>query len=160
MEDLEKPLPLQSFRFLIRIGDNDEIVGAFSRISGIKMTVETIEGRAGNDNRGVKEATPVFTRFEPVTMSKGVIGSSDFLDWLLSSSADMHSGPTGKNLKRSIEVIALNDKGKPGVMWTLQNAMPIGYELSPMDGGRSEVLTESVTFAITGIKREIPPAEE
>ena len=38
--------------------------------------------------------------------------------------------------------------------------MPIGYELSPMDGNRSEVLTESLTFVITGVKRAIQPPLE
>ena len=38
--------------------------------------------------------------------------------------------------------------------WTLKDAMPIAYELAPMDGARSEVLTESVTFAIHGVDRE------
>lgn len=37
--------------------------------------------------------------------------------------------------------------------WILQGAMPIGYELDPMDSSRSEVLTESITFAITGLER-------
>ena len=51
-------------------------------------------------------------------------------------------------------MIALDDAGNRGVIWTLKDAMPIGYELSPMDGSRSEVLTESVTFAIHGVDRE------
>ena len=55
------------------------------------------------------------------------------------------------------DVITLTDKGVPGVIWTLQDAMPIGYELSPMDGSRSEVLTESITFAFTGMKRTTQP---
>ena len=37
--------------------------------------------------------------------------------------------------------------------WTLSQAMPMGYELSELDGRRSEVLMESVTFALTGLKR-------
>ena len=37
--------------------------------------------------------------------------------------------------------------------WVLRDAMPIGYELDPMDSSRSEVLTESITFAITGLER-------
>jgi hypothetical protein len=41
------------------------------------------------------------------------------------------------------------------VVWTLLDAMPIRYELSPMDSSRSEVLTESVTFAVQGVEREV-----
>lgn len=151
------PEPIQTFRFLIRVGNDEQISAAFSRFSGIRMAVETIQTRAGDDSRGVKEYTPVFTSYEPVTLSKGVVGDNEFLDWILSASADVHSGPTGNNLLRTIDVITLNQHGDVGVTWTLQNAMPIGYELAPLDGSRSEVLTESVTFAITGVKRTAAP---
>ena len=149
--------PLRSFRFLVKMGAGGEVSAAFARFSGIQMEMETIQVRSGSDSRGVKEYTPVFTSYEPVTLSKGVVGDNEFLDWILSASADVHSGPTGNNLLRTIDVITLNQHGDVGVTWTLQNAMPIGYELAPLDGSRSEVLTESVTFAITGVKRTAAP---
>ena len=145
--------PIQAFRFLVRVGDSEEISAAFSRFSGIKMEVETIQFRAGSDARGVKEYTPVFTSYAPVTLSKGVVGDNEFLDWLLSAGASAYTGPTGSDLRRTVQVIALDQKGEPAVGWILQGAMPIGYELAPMDGSRSEVLTESITFAITGLER-------
>ena len=42
-----------------------------------------------------------------------------------------------------------------GVIWTLKNAMPIGYQLGGMDASRSEILVETMTFAITGMDRTI-----
>ena len=152
-QDLRRPDPLTAFRFLIRVGDSQQISAAFSRFSGVRMEVETIQTRDGDDNRGVKEYTPVFTSYAPVTLSKGVVGDNEFLDWMLSACADVHTGPTGVNLRRTIDVITLNERGRPGVIWTLQEAMPIGYELAPLESSRSEVLTESLTFAITGMKR-------
>ena len=149
--------PIQVFRFLVRVGDNEEISAAFSRFSGIKMNVEAIQFREGSENRGVKEYTPVFTSYEPVTLSKGVVGDNECMDWLCASSASMLTGPTGDKMRRTIDVIALTDQGIPGVTWTLQEAMPIGYELAPMDSSRSEVLTESITFAFTGMKRTTAP---
>ena len=74
--------PIQAFRFLVRVGDSEEISAVFSRFSGIKMEVETIQFRAGSDARGVKEYTPVFTSYAPVTLSKGVVGDNAFMDWL------------------------------------------------------------------------------
>ena len=147
------PEPIQTFRFLIRVGNDEQISAAFSRFSGIRMSVETIQNRAGDDSRGVKEYTPVFTSYEPVTLSKGVVGDNEFLDWLLSAGASAYTGPTGSDLRRTVQVIALDQKGEPAVGWILQGAMPIGYELDPMDSSRSEVLTESITFAITGLER-------
>lgn len=154
------PEPIQAFRFLIRVGDGKEISAAFSRFSGIHMQVESFQFRSGDDSRGVKDYVPVFTSYAPVTLSKGVVGDNEFLEWMFAACADVHSGPTGNELRRTIDVISLNEYGEPGVTWTLQNAMPIGYELSPLDSSRSEVLTESITFAITGMKRTTSPWNE
>ena len=54
-------------------------------------------------------------------------------------------------------MVALDDAGNRGVIWTLQDAIPIRYELSPMDSSRSEVLSESVTFDIGGMERTVGP---
>ena len=149
------PEPLKAFRFLVEV--EGDAVGAFSQFSGIKMQVQTIQARAGNDGRGVQEYVPVLTSFDPVTLTKGVIGNNAFLDWIFAASASTHAGPTGTRLYRTLNVIALDDAGNRGVIWSLADAMPIGYELSPMDSSRSEVLTESVTFAIHGMDRTIGP---
>ena len=149
--------PLQSFRFrfFIQLGSGKPVSAAFSSFSGIRMKVETISHRDGDDMRGVQPGVPVLTRFQPVTLSKGVIGDNELLEWLLAASAGYETGPTGKDLKRDIDVIAVNDMGEDAVTWTLKNAMPIGYEMSPMDGSRSEVLMESVTFYIEGMRRTV-----
>ena len=145
--------PLKAFRFLIEV--DGDAVGAFTQFSGIRMEVQTIQARSGSDLRGVQEIVPVMTRFEPVTLTKGVIGNNDFLNWLFAAAASTHTGPTGVNLYRTLNVIALDDAGRRGVIWSLKDAMPIRYELSPMDSSRSEVLSESVTFAVRGMERTV-----
>lgn len=154
------PEPIQSFRFLIQVGDRSGISAAFTGFSGVKMQVDTLQSRSGNDNRGVQDYVPVLTRYAPVTLSKGVVGDNEFLDWLLSAAADLSAGPTGSNLRRTIDVVTLNARGDPAVTWTLKDAMPIGYETAPLDGSRSEVLMESLTFAITGMKRTAQPLKQ
>ena len=147
--------PLRSFRFLVEV--DGDAVGAFTQFSGIKMEIRTIQARSGSDIRGVQEYVPVMTSFEPVTLTKGVIGNNEFLNWLFAAAASTNSGPSGSRLYRTINVIALDDAGNRGVIWSLKDAMPIRYELSPMDSTRSEVLSESVTFAITGMERSVGP---
>lgn len=145
--------PFKAFRFLVEMENSGVVVGAFSQFSGVKMEVDTVQARSGNDNRGVQEYIPVLTRFTPVTLTKGVVGDNDFLDWLFSAAAGPETGPSSDGLRRTLNIVALDDKGNPGVTWSLKNALPIGYELMPMDGSRSEVLSESLTFAITGMER-------
>lgn len=148
--------PFQSFRFLVEVeNQKGAVVAAFSQFSGVNMTVETVQARDGGDNRGVQQVIPVLTRFEPVTLTKGVVGDNAFLDWLFSAAAGVSTGPRGGDeLYRTLNVVALDDRGERGVTWSLKNALPIGYSLNPMDGGRSEVLAESLTFAITGLERK------
>lgn len=154
--------PFKAFRFLVEVESGGAVVAAFSQFSGVKMEVQTVQARSGNDNRGVQEYVPVLTSFAPVTLTKGVVGDNDFLDWLFAAAAGPESGPNGVGLRRTLNVVALDDKGNRGVTWSLKNALPIGYELTPMDGGRSEVLSESLTFAITGMERKTnaPPKPE
>lgn len=147
--------PLKSFRFLVEV--DGDAVGAFTQFSGIRMEVQTITARSGSDLRGVQDIVPVMTRFEPVTLTKGVIGDNAFLNWIFAAAASTHTGPTGVNLFRTINVIALDDAGNRGVIWSLKDAMPIRYELSPMDSTRGEVLSESVTFAVHGMERTVGP---
>lgn len=146
--------PFRAFRFLVEVENAGVAVAAFSQFSGVKMDVETFQFRSGSEGRGVQEAVPVFTKFAPVTLTKGVVGDNDFLDWLLSAAAGPNAGPSGARLHRTLNVVALDGKGNRGITWSLKNALPIGYELTPMDGGRSEVLSESLTFAITGMERK------
>ena len=145
--------PLRAFRFLVEVENSGATSAAFTQFSGIKMEAQTIQARSGNDLRGVQEYVPVLTRFAPVTLTRGVIGDNEFMDWLFAASASKSIGPSGTDLYRTINVIALGDDGERAVTWSLRNAMPIGYELTPMDGSRSEVLSESLTFAFTGLER-------
>lgn len=154
------PDPIQAFRFLVKVDGSSRISAAFTYCSGVKMEVETLEARSGWDPRGVKTYTPVLTKYAPVTLSKGVVGDFSFMDWIFAASAQNHLGPSGTMLRRTVEIITLNDLGMPGVIWTLSEAMPIGYEVAALDGSRSEVLTESLTLAFTGMKRDTMKRKE
>ena len=146
--------PLKAFRFLVELEGRKVAVAAFTGFSGIQMEVSTLQVRSGSDIRGVQENIPIGTRFSPVTLTKGVVGDDEFLDWIFSVAAGPNAGPKIGNPCRTLHIVALDDHGERGVTWTLYNALPIRYELTPMDGGRSEVLSESITFAITGVERK------
>ena len=116
--------PFKAFRFLVEVENGGVVVAAFSQFSGVKMEVETIQARSGNDSRGVQEYVPVFTKFAPVTLTKGVVGDNDFLDWLFSAAAGAHTGPKGRGLYRTLNVVALDDRGNRGITWSLKTPCP------------------------------------
>ena len=145
--------PFRAFRFLVELESGAAVVAAFSQFSGVKFEVEQLEARAGDDSRGVTERVSTLTKFSPVTLTKGVVGDEAFLDWLFSAAAGIESGPQTGVGTRTINVVALDDRGNRGIVWTLKDAFPIAYELAPMDGGSSAVLSESMTFSIRGVER-------
>lgn len=151
--------PFAAYRFIVEIEGSEgkgAVVGAFTNFSGIKMSNRIFSVRAGSEERGVKDNYPGIMEYQRVTLTKGVIGDNDFLDWLFSSTfPDTVTGPQGKNAYRNLVVVALTDTGERGITWTLLNAIPAGYSLQPMDASRSEVLTEELEFAITGVKRTV-----
>ena len=150
--------PLISCRFIVET-DTGDVVAAFSQFSGMKMEVQTLACRFGEETRGVQDTIPVMTQFAPVTFTKGVIGELSFLDWIFSAAAGMERGPSGEKLCRTLLVVALDEQGRRVVSWRLKDAMPVGYEISPMDALRTEVLTESITFQITGVERNLEAGE-
>ena len=152
----ERSRPFVAYRFLVKIEGEKDVKGAFTSFSGIKMSNQMVQARVGNEPRGVKDNYPGITEYQHVTLSKGVIGDNEFLNWLFgSTSPDLLTGPQGNKAYRNLMIIALNDKGEEGIIWTLLNAIPAGYQLAPMDASRSEVLTEEIEFAISGVKRTV-----
>ena len=147
--------PYMTHRFVVEIGGS--VVASFSQFSGIKEQVQTVQARAGDDIRGVQEYIPVLTSFAPVTLTRGVVHGKNFLTWLESCAASRFLGPSGKTLQRTIDITALDDDGNRGICWTLYKAMPVAYELAPMDAARDEVLCESVTFAFLALQRQALP---
>lgn len=147
--------PLLNCRFIVEMEAESAVVAAFAQFSGIKMEVQTISARYGDDSRGVQEYIPVMTHYQPVTFTRGVIGELEFADWIYAAAAKMESGPTGENLRRNLVVVAMDQLGNRVVSWRLKDALPIGYEVTQMDALRSEVLMESVTFQITGVERNL-----
>ncbi len=150
--------PFKAFRFLVEVeGTGQAVVAAFTQFSGVRMRTHTVQVRPGSDYRGVAGHVPATTSFENVTFTKGVIGDNEFLEWILSCAPGAVTPPTGKNKYRTLNIVALDEQGRRGIVWSLIDALPVSYELSPMDGGQSTVMTETMEFAIAGFKRETQP---
>jgi len=154
---LDRPFaPFKAYRFLVEI-NNGAVIGAFSAFSGVQAKVQIASARTGEDKRGIKENFPGIIEFSHVTLSKGVIGNNGFLQWLFDSTipGDLEGKPGGHSKYKNLDIIALDDKGNRGIVWTLKDAIPVGYKLDPMDASKSAVLAEHIEFAISGVLRKI-----
>ena len=135
------------------------VVGATGLVGGVMLQVLQERGfadceilAAASPKSVGKEIDFAGRKLTVMSVEDAIKAKPDYA--VFSAGASTHSGPTGSKLRRTTNVIALDDTGRRGVIWSLKDAIPIRYELSPMDSSRSEVLTESVTFAIHGVDRE------
>jgi phage tail-like protein len=155
---MQNPEPLTTFRFLVEVESaGNRIVAAFAQFSGVKAETETVKVRTGSEFRGIMDSVPALTTYKNVTLTKGVIGDNEFLEWLLSATPGAVRAATGNLKYRTINIVALNDKGDRAITWSLYSALPVAYELDAMDGTQSAVLTETIEFAYRGFKRETHP---
>jgi len=155
-EELAYNIPFKAFRFLVEVDGASEISGAFAACSGFRMKTQMVQARSGADFRGVKDNYPGITEYDTVTLSKGVLGDSKFLDWVLMTNfPGTDSSPNGVKAYQDLRLIALNEQGQPGVVWTLRGATPVSYALKDLDAGQNAVMMESVEFAFTGVFRAV-----
>lgn len=150
--------PFRAFKFKVKVGGSGYLdiggstVGAFSRCSGIKATNHVLRVRTGADARGVQGIIPTTVEYSNLTLSRGVISSNEFLDWVFRCMPGYAVGPVRAN-RRTVDIIVLDEKGNEGITWTLHGAYPVAYELAGLDAADDGVLVESLEFAYAGLTR-------
>lgn len=150
--------PYRAFRFRVKVGGigyldvGGSTVGAFSQCSGVKATNHVLRVRTGADARGVQGIVPTTVEYSNLTLSRGVISSNDFLDWVFDCMPGYATGPILAT-RKTIDIVVLDEKGEEGVTWTLHGAYPVSYELTGLDASDNGVLMESLEFAYAGLTR-------
>lgn len=153
--------PYRVFRFKVKSGGMGYLdtggaaEAAFSQCSGIRAAAQALRVRTGADIRGVQGIVPSIVTYSNITLSRGVIASSAFLDWVFDCMPGYLTGPS-RPARRTIDIVVLDGAGKEGVAWTLYGAYPVSYELASLDAGQDGVLMESLEFAYAGLKRSGP----
>lgn len=151
--------PFRAFKFKVKVGGVGYLdvgvstVGAFSQCSGIKATNHVLKVRTGADIRGVQGIVPTIVEYSNLTLSRGVISSNAFLDWVFQCMPGYATGASILATRKTIEIVVLDEKGQEGITWTLHGAYPVSYELAGLDASNDGVLVESLEFAYAGLTR-------
>ena len=145
--------PMGAYRFELYIGNNTEIAASFSACSGFHYKSQSSYFRFGDDpvtggtwlNTGVD--------FSDISFSRAVEKDKDLFNNALTAGHDFKSGPDIFNGSEVITLKVRDNKGRVGLALQFDEAGLVGYELSPMDAMKSEVLMETFTFAFRTVKR-------
>jgi len=134
--------PYSAFNFLVSLNDGqeNELVGGFSDVSGLGMEVSYAEYRNGNEKFNTVRKVANTYKVDDITLKRGLIGNVALWEWLKNVAAGAH--------EPRLVVITLLDEAREAVAsWELRKAQPkkwTGPTLSSKGGG--EVAMEELSL--------------
>ena len=152
MAVLREETPYGAFNFLVALGgdqgsgDEGQIVGGFSDVSGLGVDVSYSEYRNGNERANTTRKVPNTHKLDDVTLKRGLVGSLDLFNWL----KGVRDGTADA---RDITITLLDEARSTVATWRLHRAQPkkwVGPTLAAKGGG--EVAMEELHLVHEGIE--------
>lgn len=149
---VQRDNPYGAFNFIVSLGgdqgsgDEGQIVGGFSDVSGLGFEVQYADYRNGNEKvNTVRKIQNTFT-VEDVVLKRGLIGSVDLFAWL----KDVRDGAIDP---RVVTITLLDEARNAVAAWKLQKAQPKKWSGPTLAAsGGTEVATEELTLCHEGIE--------
>ena|SRR3982750_267050 len=134
--------PLTNFRFRVEI-DGVTIAG-FCEVTGLEISVETIEYREGGD-RSIRKI-PGLTKYGDVTLKRGITTDHQLEDWVKNVSE-------GQPDRRNAVIILLDEQRQEIARWALVNTFPRKWEGPALNAKSNDVAMESLTLCVERVER-------
>jgi phage tail-like protein len=152
--------PYKSYRFLVYFETSTTPVAAVSKVSAMKRSSDPIEYKEGGNpiiRKGLGR-----TKYEPITMERGVSFDTDFEDWANAAQVlDKGSPSTSlKVLRKEIRIELLNEEGQPVRRYVVHRCWVSEYQALPdLDAGANAVAIEHIKLENEGWERDSSLAE-
>ncbi|HEX5182416.1 MAG TPA: phage tail protein [Allosphingosinicella sp.] len=146
---MPRDTPYGAYNFIVEFDGNDpatSALGGFSDVSGIGTEITMMEYRRGNDRENHVEKIPGLHKCGDVTLKRGVMGQTNFWDWVNITRTD----PT---YTRSVFITLQDEQHNPVLKWQLQNARPMKWTGPTLAAkGGSDVAMEELVIAAEGFQ--------
>src|SRR5678809_1069266 len=155
MAETNPILPFKNFRFVVYFPGSPNPVAAVSKVSTLKRTTEVVSHRDGGDVSTPRHA-PGATKFEPITLERGVTLDIAFETWAnLVFSTDSNGTVSLADYKRDITIEVRNVAGDPVVKYLVTRAWVSEFVALPdLDANANAVMLEHVVIQNEGWHRE------
>ena len=156
--------PYKSYRFLVYFATSTSPVAGVSKVGGIKRSSDVIEYKEGGNAIILKGLGR--TKYEPITLERGITFDTDFQDWADSSQVLDKGAPSTslKNLRKEIIIVLLNEEGQPVMRYNIHRCWVSEFQALPdLDAGGSAIALEHVKLENEGWERDMTltePAEK
>jgi phage tail-like protein len=136
--------PYAQFNFLVDLGtgETEGPEAGFQECSEIRMSVDVIEYRNGNERENSVRKITGLNRVTDVTLKRGIIGSLNLYQWL----DQIRNGDEGA--LRTVVIQLMNEDHTQVVQeWRLLRARIVKHVSGPFNAKATDVAMEELTLA-------------
>ena len=153
--------PYKNFKFLVFFEGRQDPVAAVSKISALKRTTEVVSHRDGGD-LSTPRHSPGASKFEAITMERGVTHDRDFEDWAnLVYSTEGDAAVSLNNYNRNLMIKVNNLQGVPVRAYKVYRCWVSEYTALPeVDANANAVMMESIVIQNEGWERDADVKEQ
>jgi phage tail-like protein len=152
--------PYKAYRFLVYFGKSTTPVAAVSRVGAINRTSDVIEYNEGGNAVVLKGLGR--TRYDPITLERGVTQDTDFATWANYAQVLDHGAPSTSlaNLRREVAIVLLNEEAQPVLRYLVHRCWVSQFQALPeLDAGGNTIAIESIRMENEGWERDLTLAE-
>jgi len=140
--------PYSGQNFLVDLGDGETQgpVAGFMEVSGLAMSLDVTEFRAGNSRESNPSKVTGLARTADVTLKRGIVGSLSLYKWF-------DAVRNGDNGLRTVTITLLGETGEPVMVWKLIRARPVKIAYGPLSAC-SDIAMEELVLAYERLEME------
>ena len=144
--------PYRNFRFKVKI--NNEVVAGLSKMSALKKSTEGIDWFEAGDNFNPRRL-PGKTKYEPVTLEKGMTEDKVFEDWANLVNKFQGNLIAPDNFRKDIQIQVCNMNGEPVVTFNIFSCWVSEFQAVPdMDVTQNGVAIQTIKLENEGFDRD------
>jgi phage tail-like protein len=152
--------PYKTYRFLVYFEQTTSPVAAVSKVSAFKRSSDPIEYKSGGYPIIYKGLGR--TKYEPITMERGVTFDTDFEDWANAAQVLASGDPSTSlaNLRKTIHIELLNEQGVAVRRYIFYRCWVSEYQALPdLDAGANAIAIEHIKLENEGWERDLTLGE-
>ena len=156
--------PYKNFKF--RVKWDGRYVAGISKVSSLSRHTEVIEWRQGGEP-SLTRRMPGFTRYDPVTLERGVTHDPEFENWankVWRIGAGLGGEASLKDFRKDIYLELYNEAGQLAMAYMIYRCWVSDYTALPdLDANVPAVAIQSITLVHEGWERDTAvtePSEE
>ena len=152
--------PYKNFKF--RLKWDGRYVAGISKVSALKRTTEVVEHRDGGDPTAMRKS-PGNTKFEPLTLERGVTHDTEFEDW--ASLVWKLKNPAGAQIalsgfRKDLLLELHNEAGQVALVYKIFRAWVSEYNALPeLDANANAVAIQTLKLENEGWERDTAVTE-